>query len=279
MVSGIVPDPVWPAAGLARYHGNEKYNTLRLRCVTEGASVVADRMQLVRAIREEHAMVKSKAVALGSLLGVALVLAPLSSAFADNRFHGRWDRGGQWGHGGQWGGGHGNAGYVVRGGYGHGGHGCYGCFWPLGLAAAVVGTAAAVVVNTAAAVVAAPFVALNAAANAPYYGAPQAYYGPPAARYDDAPPPAYYNGPAAPAYYAPPARYYNSAPAPVYYGPRAAPAYYRAPAAPAYYAPPARSYASPAAPADYVPRPPQYRSPPDYYGQASPGPRYYDSPR
>jgi hypothetical protein len=96
-------------------------------------------------------MVKSKAVALGSLVGVALALAPLSPAFADNRFHGHWGGGSHWGHGGQWGGGHGNGGYAFRGGHGYGGHGCYGCFWPLGLAAAVVGTAAAVVT--------APFVA------------------------------------------------------------------------------------------------------------------------
>src|SRR6266851_7964188 len=126
-------------------------------------------MQLVRATREEQAMGKSKVVALGSLVGVALALAPLSSAFAD-------DRHGNWGHGSHWGGGHGNGGYAVSGGrgyggygYGYGGHGCYGCFWPLALAGAVVGA----VVNTAAVVVAAPFVALNAAANAPYYGAPQ----------------------------------------------------------------------------------------------------------
>src|SRR5438552_17062418 len=131
--------------------------TLRLRCVTEGASVVPSDAACPRH-PEEHAMGKSKFVALGSLVGVALALAPLSSAFADNRFHGHW------GHGGQWGGGHGNGGYSVHGGHGYGGHGCYGCWWPLGLAAAVVGTAAAVVT--------APFVALASAANAPYYYAP-----------------------------------------------------------------------------------------------------------
>src|SRR5204862_8307468 len=107
---------------------------------------------------EEQAMGKSKVVALGSLVGVALALAPLSSAFAD-------DRHGSWGHGSHWGGGHGNGGYAVSGGhgygghgygYGYGGHGCYGCFWPFALAGAVVGE----VVNTAAVVVTAPFVAL-----------------------------------------------------------------------------------------------------------------------
>jgi len=255
--------------GINKLRWAEKYKTLQLRCVTESARVVSDRMQLVRVIRKGHAMVKSKSVALASLVGVALALAPLSSAFADNRFHGHWDRGGHWG------GGHGNVGYSVHGGHGYGGHGCYGCFWPLGLAAAVVGTAAAVVVNTAAAVVTAPFVALDAAARASYYAPPQAYAAPPA-RYDDAPP-AYYNAPAAPSHYAPPARYYyNSQPAAQgYYGPPAAPAYYRAPAAPAYYAPPARSYARPADSAYYVPRPPQYRPPPDYYGQASTAPPGY----
>jgi hypothetical protein len=217
-------------------------------------------------------MGKTKVVALGTLVGVALALAPLSSAFADTRF----DR--HWSHGGNWGGGHGHLSYAVRGG----GHGCYGCFWPLGLAAVAVGTVAAAVVNTAAAVVTLPFVALNAAANAPYYAQPAAY-GPPVARYDDAPP-AYYNN-AAPAYYAPPAGYYNSAPAPVYYGPPAAPAYYRA--APAYYAPPARYYAQPAQ--NYA-QPPQYYAPPaapaynygpppDYYNQAPPAPGYYDNRR
>ena len=108
-------------------------------------------------------MGKTKVVALGTLVGVALTLAPLSSAFADTRFD-------HWGHGGHWGGGHGNVSYSVRGG----GHGCRGCLWPFGLAAAAVGTVAAAVVNTAAAVVTLPFVALNAAANAPYY-APAAY--------------------------------------------------------------------------------------------------------
>ncbi len=43
-------------------------------------------------------MGKTKVVALGTLVGVALALAPLSSAFADSRF----DR--HWGHGSSWGG-------------------------------------------------------------------------------------------------------------------------------------------------------------------------------
>jgi len=81
-------------------------------------------------------MGKSKVVVLGSLVGVALALAPLSSAFANDRFNGHW------GHGGNWGGGHG---YAVSGhgygghGYGYGGHGCYGCFWPVALAAGLGG--------------------------------------------------------------------------------------------------------------------------------------------
>jgi hypothetical protein len=195
---------------------------------------------------EEQDMGKTKVVALGTLVGVALTLAPLSSAFADSRF----DR--HWGHGGHWGG-HGNASYSVRGG----GHGCHGCLWPFGLAAAAVGTVAAAVVNTAAAVVTLPFVALNAAANAPYY-APAAY-GPPAGTYGDATPPSYYNS-AAPAYYAPPAP-------PTYY--RAAPAYYAPPAR--YYAQPPQYYAQPAAPQAH-----DYGVPPDYYNQAPPQPGYYD---
>jgi len=177
-------------------------------------------------------MGKTKVVALGTLVGVALTLAPLSSAFADTRF----DR--HWGHGSH-SGGHGNASFAVHGG-GYRGHGCYGCLWPFGLAAAAVGTVAAAVVNTAAAVVTLPFVALNAAANAPYYYASPAAYGPPAA--SDATLPSYYNNAPA-AYYAPPARYYNSAPAPVHYGPPAAPAYDYGPP-PDYYnqAPPAPGY-------------------------------------
>ena len=55
-------------------------------------------------------MGKTKVVALGTLVGVALALAPLSSAFADTRFNRHW------GHGGNWGGGHGNVSYAVRGG-------------------------------------------------------------------------------------------------------------------------------------------------------------------
>ena len=61
-------------------------------------------------------MGKFRVLVLGSLVGVALALAPLSSAVAD---------GGHWGHGG----GHGYGGH----GY-YGGHGCYGCLWPLAVA-------------------------------------------------------------------------------------------------------------------------------------------------
>ena len=207
-------------------------------------------------------MGKTRVVALGTLVGVALTLAPLSSAFAGSRF----DR--HWGHGSHWGG-PGNVSYAGRGG-GYRGHGCYGCLWPFGLAAAAVGTVAAADVITVAAVVTLPFVALDRAANAAYYApnyASPAAYGPPAATYGDATPPAYYNN-AAPAYYAPPARYYNSAPAPVYYAPPAAPAYYNA--APTYYAQPPQYYAQPAAPPAY-----DYGVPRDYYNQAPPAAGYY----
>jgi len=104
-------------------------------------------------------MSKTKVVALGTLVGVALTLAPLSSAFADSRF----DK--HWGNGSHWGGSHGSASFSVRGG-GYRGYGCRGCLWPFGVAAAAVGTVAAAVVNTAAAVVTLPFVALDRAANA-----------------------------------------------------------------------------------------------------------------
>jgi hypothetical protein len=234
-------------------------------------------MPVVRSTREEDAMFKPKVVALGSLVGVALAVAPVSAALADQPFRGgHWGHGGNWSSGGHWGGGHRYGGYVVYGGRGYGGYGCYGCLWPLGVAAgvvgtagAVVGTAAAAVVNTAAAVVTAPFAALAAAANAPCYYGP--YYGsspyaaPPVA-YDHAPP-AYYGAPAAPAYYAPPARYYYVPPgAPTYSAPPAAGAYYR-PAAPAYYD--GQAYAAPR---------PTLAPPPDYYPRASPAPHYsYDS--
>ncbi|HEY4999312.1 MAG TPA: hypothetical protein VII36_09220, partial [Usitatibacter sp.] len=75
-------------------------------------------------------MIKYKAVALSSLVGAAIALAPVSSAFADQRFHG----------------GHAHVRYAGHGGYGYQGHGHGGYGWPLfGLAAAVVGTAAAIV--------------------------------------------------------------------------------------------------------------------------------------
>ncbi len=124
-------------------------------------------MQLVRAIREKHAMIKYKAVALDGLIGAALALAPLSSAYADQRVHG-----GHWGNGGRV-----QVGYAGHGGYGYG----YG-LWPVfGLAAAVVGTAAAIVT--------APFAILAAAANAPYYGPAPGYAAPPVTYH--AAPPAY----------------------------------------------------------------------------------------
>src|SRR6202795_4070564 len=125
-----------------------KYNTLRLRCVIERARVVSYRMQLVRATKKEHAMIRFKAVTLVSLVGVGLALAPLSSAFADIGF-----RNGQWGHGGHaqvgdpGNGGYGGHGGYYGGAYGHGSgvHGGYYGAWPLfGLGAAVVGAAAAI---------------------------------------------------------------------------------------------------------------------------------------
>ncbi|MEO9161228.1 MAG: hypothetical protein ABI349_02320 [Casimicrobiaceae bacterium] len=130
-------------------------------------------------------MIKFKAVALGSLVGVALVFAPLSSAFADQRFHG-----GHWGHG-----------------YGYGA-------WPvIGLAVAVVGTAAAIVT--------APFAIASTVANGLYYGPVPSYAAAPV-RYYDAPPPAYYAPPAR-AYYSPPTAqvYYGAPVAPAYHGPSA----------------------------------------------------------
>ena len=146
-------------------------------------------------------MNRYNAAALNSIVGAALVLAPLSSAYADQRSHG-----GHWGSGG-----HARVSYGGHGGYGYG-HG-YGA-WPVfGLAAAVVGAAAAIVT--------APIALLAAAANAPYYGPALGYAAPPVA-YGDASP-AYYPAPAAPAYYPPAASSYYAPAAPAYYAPPAPP--------------------------------------------------------
>ena len=194
-------------------------------------------------------MIGYKALALVNVVGVTLVLAPLSSASADQRFHD--------GHRGR--GAPAHVGYAGHGGYGYG----YGV-WPVfGLAAAVVGTAAAIVT--------APFAILAAVASGPYYG-PAPGYAAPSVTYNDAPPayygtpaaPAYYNAPAAPAYYVPPARSYSRAAAPVYSGPPAR-AYYRQPPPGDY--DPRQAY--------YTPRAIQYGPPPDYYRQYSPAPRHY----
>ena len=189
-------------------------------------------------------MTQSKALVSGSLLAIALALAPVSSAFADgNHWHGSsWHGGSNW-----------------HGGYHYG-------VWPVfGVAAAVVGTAAALITL--------PFAAIAAAANAPYYYGPGPAYAPTAYS-----PPAYYGQPAAPYYesqgvapqaysQAAPQAYYNAPAAPAYYGPPAAPAYYAAPA-PTYYAPPARIYYSTrAAPAYYGG---------SYYAPAANDVRYYN---
>ena len=160
-------------------------------------------MLVVRTIFGESVMIKYRSVALGSILGTILCLAPLTSAFAQHRYHNP--------------------------------------FWPVaGLAAAVVGTAAAIVtapLAIAAAVVNAPYYGPAPAYVAPaavfngappaYYSAPapQAYYAPPAPAYYSPPPAADYYGPPAPAtYYRLPAVRYYAPPAPVYYAP--APRYY-----------------------------------------------------
>src|SRR5437667_12511042 len=94
-------------------------------------------------------MIKHRARAIGAFVGVALAIAPLSSAFAADKHY----RGGY------------SHGYSGRsyGGHGYGGHYGRGYGWPVfGLAAAVVGTAAAIVT--------APIAILSAAAPGPYYG-------------------------------------------------------------------------------------------------------------
>ena len=163
-------------------------------------------------------MSKYKAATIASVLAIALLAAPISSAFANGRHHGA---------------------YGSYGVY-------YGGALALGLASAVVGTAAALIT--------APIALLAAAAQAPvYYGgpapaypvAPTAYYGAPIA-------PAYYAPRVAPAYSGPPAAsvYYNAPVAPVYYGPPITAAYYAPRPAyyaprPTYYGPPVRYYAVP----------------------------------
>ncbi len=171
-------------------------------------------------------MSRNKAAFIASVLAMALVAAPISSAFANGRHYG---------------------GYGGYGGY-------YGGALALGLAGAVVGTAAALIT--------APFALARSGSAAPvyyagpapaypvatrYYGAPvapayygpsvaSAYYGPPVAPAYYAPPTAsfYYGAPVAPVYYAPPLRSAYYAPRPAYYSPR-----------PAYRGPPMRYYAAP----------------------------------
>src|SRR5262245_26326659 len=99
-------------------------------------------------------MSRTKAVAFGGVVGLALALAPLSSASADDGWHNRWGHGGNWNHGSSWnhnggnwhGSGNWGHGWNGHGGYGYYGHGgthvgvaCYGCLWPLDLVGAVVG--------------------------------------------------------------------------------------------------------------------------------------------
>jgi hypothetical protein len=150
-------------------------------------------------------MIRYKSVVRSALLALVLCLVPLTSAFAQHRYHGN-------------------------------------PFWPVtSLAAAVVGTAAAIVTAPlviASAVANAPYYAPAPAYVAPvavfnggqpvYYSAPQpqAYYYPPAPTTYYSPPPApvYYSRPAAPVYYGPPVVRYYAPPAAVYYTP--APRYY-----------------------------------------------------
>ena len=153
-------------------------------------------------------MISKRAIAIASVLALALAAAPISSAFASDRHHGGY------GHGGGYRGGHG-------GGYGYG----YGFNPVVGLATALVGAAVAIVT--------APIAIVAAVANAPYYGpgpnypaGPAAYNAPPVGQ-------GYYGAPAAPAYYGPPPS------GPAYYGPPAA-TYYSPPVTP-YYAAARRS--------------------------------------
>lgn len=183
-------------------------------------------------------MIKVKTVALGALVGVALALAPMSSAFADQRFHG-----GHWGHGDR-------------------GHGWR--VWPLfGLTAAVVGTAAAIV--------AAPFEILADVVNAPYYRPPSGY-APAPVMYNNAPA-AYYPAPADQTYYGPPsAPTYNRSTARAYNNQASAPTYYRPPDRTYYHSAPPGYYD--ARQTYDTPSRSQYGVPPDYYEQQSYAPRY-----
>ena len=205
-------------------------------------------------------MSKSRVVAAG-LVASALLIAPVSSAFADgphgskgashhgSSYHGGGYRGPVW-HG---------AGYRAPYAYGGGGYWRGGVWWPFAAVGAVVGTAAAIV--------AAPFVAFgNAVASAPYYAPQQPDYAP--------------QGYVAPQqqYYAPQQQYY--APQQQYYAPQG----YNAPPpnyAPqqTYYAP--QGYNAQPAYGDATP-PPDYsaqRAPPQYYNSARPAQTYAPPPQ
>ncbi len=190
-------------------------------------------------------MTKSRTLITGSVVAIALALAPISSAFAggsNNGWHGNNWHGNGW-HGGGWGWG-----------------------WPVvALTAAVVGTAAALIT--------APFAAAASIANQPAY-----YYGPapvaPPVSYNA---PSYYAPPQAPAYQGPsgPANYGQAVPpdyyaqqAPTNYNGQPGPVYYNQPAAPVYYAPPVTTVYTRPAPAYYrgyyAPRPVYYAG--GYYG-------------
>ncbi len=184
-------------------------------------------------------------IATAGLVASALLVAPVSSAFADgphwsksSSHHGSASHGGGY-HGPVWHGG------SDRGPAWHGGGGYWrgGVWWPFAAVGALVGTAAAIV--------AAPFVAFgNAVANTPYYAPPQPYY--PAQGYSVAPP-----------NYAPQQQYYvpqgysapppNYAPQQQYYVPQG----YSAP--PPNYAPQQQYYA----PQGYNVQP-SYSAPPNY---------------
>jgi hypothetical protein len=204
-------------------------------------------------------MSKSRVVTAG-LVASALLIAPVSSAFADgphrskgasqhgSAYHGG-SRGPAW-HGGSY-----------RGPAWHGGGGYWrgGIWWPFAAVGAVVGTAAAIV--------AAPFVAFgNAVASAPYYAPQQQYYPP---QGHNAPPPNY-----APQqqYYAPQGynaqpSYGDATPPPDYSARQAPPQYYNNARPPqGYVLPPQRSYPPPAtynAPPNYPPVTTTYQRPPN----------------
>ena len=217
-------------------------------------------------------MTKSRVVSAG-LIASVLLIAPVSSAFADGP---RWSKGashqGSAYHGG------GYRGPVWHGGgygapYAHGGGGYWrgGVWWPFAAVGAVVGTAAALV--------AAPFVAFgNAVANAPYYAPQQPYYAPqgyvaPQPMY--APPQQYY----APQGYNAQPSYGDATPLPAYSAQQAPPRYYNNARPPQGYAPPPQgSYSPPPtynAPTNYPPATTTYQRPRDpapvYYSYNYPG--------